>query len=312
MTGAPTADQPPAPFVLFPDHPDAADPQVAGSKMGRLAALARAGLTVPAGFVVTVAAWRAQQEAGGPGAPMPGAVAEAVTQAYARLGVDVFELAPVTAVRSSAPAEDGRQASFAGMLATHLGVIGAPGVLDAVRRCWASADEPAALAYRARLDPAMRALPMAVGVLELVPARICGVAFSAHPVTGDRDRMVIEASWGWGEAVVQGLVTPDHVELDAHDGRVLRYDVAAKHVVSALDLARGAVVPQPMPAHLVHAPTVDDAALTAVRDAVLRVQGQLGHPVDVEWVLPRGWCPGAPVVVVQARPITGLPGTVGG
>ncbi len=238
------------------------------------------------------------------------AVAEAITTAYAELSLRRLEVNVPTAVRSSAVDEDGARASYAGMLDSYLGVCGTGRVLDAVRRCWASAFAVRAVAYRDRHDGGAAevsptpAMPMAVGVLELVPARASGVAFSAHPVTGSPDRGVIEASWGWGEAVVQGLVTPDHVEVDTEDGRILRYDVAVKTVVSAFDHAAGRVVQVPMPVDLVHRRVLDEEEVAAVLDAVRRIEALYRRPVDVEWVLPRDRRPGDPVVVVQARPIT--------
>jgi pyruvate,water dikinase len=145
---------------------------------------------------------------------------------------------------------------------------------------------------------------MAVGVIELVNARASGVAFSIHPVTGKRDRMVIEGSWGWGEAVVQGRVTPDHIEVGKSDRRVLCYDVAHKAVVSAFDYEQGCVVECEMPKRLREEPILDDEQVAAVVDAVLHIEQHYGHPVDVEWVLDRHRRPGEPICVVQTRPET--------
>jgi pyruvate, water dikinase len=145
---------------------------------------------------------------------------------------------------------------------------------------------------------------MAVGVIELIHARASGVAFSAHPVTGKTDRVVIETSWGWGEAVVQGLVTPDHAEVGKADGRVLKYQVADKTVVSAFDYAVGRVIETEMPARLVSRRVLDEEQIAAITDAVLAVERHYGYPVDVEWVLDRHRREGEPVCVVQARPVT--------
>ena len=140
------------------------------------------------------------------------------------------------------PVEFLSTASFAGIFDTYLGVSGPDRVLNAVRQCWASLFSTRAVACRLRAGTHHRDMPMAVGVIELIHARASGVAFSAHPVTGKTDRIVIETSWGWGEAVVQGLVTPDHIEVGKADGRVLKYQVADKTVVSAFDYAVGRVV----------------------------------------------------------------------
>ena len=145
---------------------------------------------------------------------------------------------------------------------------------------------------------------MAVGVLELIRAQASGVAFSACPVTGKTDRVVIGTNWGWGEAVVTGLVTPDHVEVGKADGRTLCYRVAAKKVISAFDRAAGRVVETDMPARLVDHRVLDDEQVAAVVGAVLTVERYYGYPVDAEWVLDRYRRAGEPVCIVQARPVT--------
>jgi pyruvate,water dikinase len=309
---------------------------VCGAKMGRLAELLRAGVTLPKGFTVTVDAYRWHcAQAGldeaidaalaglGSGAT-PGEIEAAartaraeltsremdpglavlIAEAYEELSSRCFDINVPTAVRSSAIGEDSGTASFAGIFDTYLGVSGKDRVLDAVRQCWASLFSPRAVAYRLRAGTHHRDMPMAVGVIELIHARASGVAFSAHPVTGKTDRIVIETSWGWGEAVVQGLVTPDHIEVGKADGRVLSHQVAAKKVVSAFDYAAGRVIETDMPDRLVDRQVLDDEQIAAVVDAVLAVERHYGYPVDVEWVLDRHRRPGDPVCVVQARPVT--------
>ena len=224
--------------------------------------------------------------------------------AYEELSSRCFDINVPTAVRSSAIGEDSGTASFAGIFDTYLGVSGRDRVLAAVRQCWASLFSVRAVAYRLRAGAQHRDMPMAVGVIELIHARASGVAFSAHPVTGKTDRIVIETSWGWGEAVVQGLVTPDHIEVGKADGRVLSHQVATKKVVSAFDYAAGQVIEIDMPARLVDRQVLDDEQIAAVVDAVLAVERHYGYPVDVEWVLDRHRRAGEPVCVVQARPVT--------
>ena len=309
---------------------------VCGAKMGRLAELFRAGVSLPKGFTVTVEAFRrhwhhagldevADAVLGGLGAEAGPAEIEAaagairaelagrdlgadlaalIGDAYEELSSRCFEINVPTAVRSSAIGEDSGTASFAGIFDTYLGVSGQDRVLDAVRACWASLFNTRAVAYRLRAGTHHRDMPMAVGVIELIHARASGVAFSAHPVTGKTDRVVIETSWGWGEAVVQGLVTPDHVEVGKADGRVLKYQVADKTVVSAFDYAVGRVIETEMPARLVSRRVLDEEQIAAITDAVLAVERHYGYPVDVEWVLDRHRREGEPVCVVQARPVT--------
>ena len=309
---------------------------ICGAKMGRLAELLPSGVTLPKGFTVTVDAYRRHcAETGldqaidaafaglgpqsGPGEieaaaqtardamtsrELDAGLAALISDAYEELSARCFDVNVPTAVRSSAIGEDSGTASFAGIFDTYLGVSGQDRVLAAIRRCWASLFSTRAVTYRLRAGTSHRDMPMAVGVIELIHARASGVAFSVHPVTGKTDRIVIETSWGWGEAVVQGLVTPDHIEVGKADGRILSHQVAAKKVVSAFDYAAGQVVEIDMPARLVDRQVLDDEQVAAVVDAVLAVERHYGYPVDVEWVLDRHRRPGDPVCVVQARPVT--------
>ena len=307
-----------------------------GAKMGRLAELFQAGVNLPQGFTVTVEAYRRHWEQSGlaevadtalagldaeagsadveaaaaavraevSGRELSADLAALIGDAYEELCSRCFEINVPAAVRSSAIGEDSGTASFAGIFDSYLGVSGADRVLDAVRDCWASLFNARAVAYRLRAGLHYADMPMAVGVVELIHARASGVAFSAHPVTGKTDRVVIETNWGWGEAVVQGLVTPDHIEIGKADGRILKYQVADKTVVSAFDYAAGRVVETEMPARLVSQRVLDDEQISAITDAVLAVERHYGYPVDVEWVLDRHRREGEPVCVVQARPVT--------
>lgn len=306
----------------------------AGAKLARLGELRSLGLSVPEGFVVTTEAFRifadsldefvarhlatiddaddlakvesvsATIRRAFEATPIPPHVAAQIAEAYEELSDRCRDLNVPTAVRSSAVDEDTDSASFAGQFETYLGVAGVDRVLDAVRRCWAGTFTPRALSYRLRRGIDDAATSMAVGVVELVHARASGVTFTIHPVSGKKDRVVVECSWGWGEAVVQGLVTPDHVEVGKTDRRVLEYRVATKEMVSMFDYARGEVVEGPMPERFRDRRVLDDEEITAVVDAALRIEDHYGYPVDVEWVISRHRRPGDPISVVQARPET--------
>ncbi|MFF9123599.1 PEP/pyruvate-binding domain-containing protein [Streptomyces sp. NPDC014889] len=327
---------------------DTAEPgavtSAAGPKMGSLAELGRAGFGVPRAFAVTTAAYTSHVGASGLDAladqvlagvrdphrqqaletasarirkafedvDVIGPVAAAVAECYGELCHRSSHPRVPVAVRSSATGEDSAGASFAGVFDSYLGVSGAGRVVEAVRSCWASLFNERAISYRLAHGLSHRETPMGVGVVELVDARSSGVAFSAHPVTGKHDRMVIEANWGWGEAVVQGLVTPDCVEVGKDDRRVLRHEVATKEFVSAFDDRAGRVVEMPMPEGLRNRAVLDEEQIGCVVDVVLGVERHYGHPVDVEWVIDRDRAPGGQVTIVQARPITFQPrsGTV--
>ncbi len=141
-----------------------------------------------------------------------------------RCGVE----SPAVAVRSSAAEEDGHTASFAGQHQTCLNVKGAENVLAAIRSCYASASSRRALAYRRCLGLSERRTRTAVLVQQLVVSDVSVVAFSADPVTGRQDEVVINASWGLGESLVGGRVTPDIYRVRKADMRVVSREVSDK------------------------------------------------------------------------------------
>ncbi|MHA6618819.1 PEP/pyruvate-binding domain-containing protein [Pseudonocardia sp. DLS-67] len=256
-----------------------------GGKAANLGELIAAGFPVPPGFAVTTAAYAGvaadldldlshpQRAAGAlAAAELPTPVAEAVRAAYTGLGVDV----PV-AVRSSATAEDLPWASFAGQQDTYLNVVGADAVLDAVRRCWASLWSERAVSYRETQGIDHGDVQIAVVVQRMVDAQVAGVLFTADPVTGTRDRAVIDASPGLGEAVVSGAVNPDHIVVDA--GGVEQV-----------------VVTDPA------GPCLTEAQATVLADVGRRVEAHFGAPQDIEWALDGG----GELWLTQARPITTL------
>lgn len=264
----------------------------AGPKMGRLGELIRQGIDVPSGFVVTPTAYQLSGEG------MSEALAAEIAGAYKRLcgGTDK----PVV-VRSSAVDEDGAKASFAGIYESFLGIRGSEQVVEAVEACWAGLHSERAVAYRERLGSIHPDPAMAVGVMLMVPARCSGVAFTVDPVTGRDDRLVIEGSWGFGEPVVQGVVTPDRIEV-ADDGRVLRYETGDKKIALVYNEDRRMQhVELPTDRARTAALTTDEAVGLAER---VRAVADLVHqPVDCEWVIDeegRVW-------IVQWRSVTALP-----
>jgi pyruvate,water dikinase len=252
-----------------------------GLSLGRMAA---AGLPVPPGFCVTTAAHRRLRGRTPHDDP---ALAATLADAYRRLG------GGAVAVRSSATAEDGDAASFAGQQETVLGVRGEVAVADAVARCWASLDSERAVAYRRRQGVAGEGLAMAVVVQRLVPGEVAGVLFTRDPLDPEGRRMLVEASWGLGESVVSGRVTPDRFHLDRDTGAVRDRHVAAKVVEVTPDGER------PVPADRRDVACLDDARLAELAGLGRRVEEFYGAPRDVEWAWAEGqfW-------LLQARPIT--------
>ncbi|MFC5823773.1 PEP/pyruvate-binding domain-containing protein [Nonomuraea insulae] len=295
--------------AVLPLDDTTADLATAGGKGASLARLTRAGLPVPGGFHITTGAYRAfvagfQDEilraaAADPGLipslfeahDLPGELAEEILRAYKTLGDDV----PV-AVRSSATAEDLPDMSFAGQQDTYLNIRG-DALLDAVRRCWASLWNARAIAYRDQNGVPHDDVALAVVVQELVDADAAGIMFTADPITGDRDDTVINASWGLGEAIVGGQVTPDTIVVSG--GAVTSSRLGDKQVMTVRTEA--GTEERPVPEELRGAAVLDDAQAEALAGLGARIQDLYGTPMDVEWARRDG-----AFAIVQARPITGV------
>jgi len=188
------------------------DRQRVGGKAANLGELLAAGLPVPCGFCVTTTAFdRFRASDGGTlaEAPVPKAVRDAVLSVWRELGE-----AKSVAVRSSATVEDGREQSFAGQFESVLNVRGAEALLDAVKSCWLSLFSKRALAYLARQQIPVEKVKMAVLVQEMVEAERAGVVFTADPLTGATDRLVVEYVSGLGDSLVQGMVQPERIVID--------------------------------------------------------------------------------------------------
>ncbi|MEU9830161.1 PEP/pyruvate-binding domain-containing protein [Streptosporangium sp. NPDC048047] len=303
---------------VIPLSDDAADLATAGGKGASLARLVRAGLPVPGGFCVTTGAYRDFVSRGGlheeimravadlpadraarriaelfASREVPGETAAEILAAHAKLGDDV----PV-AVRSSATAEDLPGMSFAGQQDTYLNVR-AGGLVAAVARCWASLWTERAIAYRTGQGVPHDDVALAVVVQELVPADAAGVMFTADPVSGVRDRIVVNASWGLGEAVVGGQVTPDTVVVDRSTGEVAEEHVADKAVMTVR--TAGGTREEPVPDDLRRRPVLDRALAVRLARLGEEIEELYGTPMDVEWALHDGT-----LHILQARPVTGL------
>lgn len=304
----------------------------AGGKGANLGELTRAGLPVPPGFVVTTAAYQAvlaasglharvaerlrglaaqdlaalqsaSDEIGGwiAAAPVPGSIRSAIGRAYAELSQRVAPAgaaAPV-AVRSSATAEDLPSASFAGQQETFLYVRGEAALLEHIRRCWASLWTAQAISYRAGMGFGHEAVSLAVVVQAMAPADVAGVMFTANPVSGRHDEIMISASYGLGEFVVSGSVTPDTFVI-APDGSTRARTLGAKEqrIVPNGAGTRSEPVPEQLRARFCLTAR-DLAALAALAG---RVQSHYGAPQDTEWALSDG-----KLFLLQARPITAMP-----
>src|ERR671921_491591 len=300
------------------------DAERGGGKGATLGELFAAGLDVPPGFCVTTAAYRRiLVEAGLAGAiekvlrnvraddpgsaeaasaritalfedlPLPDDLTQEILAAYRALG------APPVAVRSSATTEDLPGASFAGQQATLLNVRREDELLDAVRRCWGSLWSARAIAYRERQGFRHDRAAIAVVVQRLVPAEVSGVLFTANPVTGARDEIVINAALGLGEAIVGGLTTPDSFTLDRTTLAVRERQTGRQEVETVL--TEHGTTERPLDPERTIQPALADAQLVQLAEIGMNVEQHFGSPQDIEWAYAGGrfW-------VLQARPITNL------
>lgn len=306
------------------------DVALVGGKGANLGEMTRAGLPVPPGFCVgadayreftasvetIVTQWLSEMQMDNPddvelksarirefliAQPIPIDIASAIQATYAELQNQVkgnLGTLPV-AVRSSATAEDLPDASFAGQQDTYLNIRGDDVLLEHVKRCWASLWTARAIMYRHRQGYAHDKVALAVVVQAMIESEVSGILFTANPVNQHLDEMVLNASWGLGEAIVSGLANPDTWILGS-DGEILERDIASKDV--AIEYAadggtREVVVP------------LDKQAISSLDDTQVRALAALGEhvarhyarPMDIEWTYAR-----ETFYLLQARPITTL------
>jgi phosphoenolpyruvate synthase/pyruvate phosphate dikinase len=225
---------------------------------------------------------------------LPDELSAAVAEAAARLRLRAGPL-ELLAVRSSAPEEDGARSSFAGLHETELG-IRPGGVPGALRKCWASLWTGAASAYRARRGRRLTDASMAVIVQALIPAQASAVVFTANPLTGATDELVIHATHGLGVTLVDGEVTPDAVALKKDDLAVIWHTFGDQHLRVDPRRAGGLIRSH----ELRRTPVLRVEQCRQLAELALEVEQRLAVPVDIEAALGDRW------YLIQARPITAL------
>jgi pyruvate, water dikinase len=285
-------------------HGQCHDCVLLGGKASNLCHLA-AEHKVPPGFCLTAdafdRAWTNRPVADEGSAPLslPSELYDELVQAYHRLGEHCGVATPSVAVRSSALDEDGADASFAGQHETYLNVVGAEAVAEAVARCWTSVHSPRALAYRRQQGLAPDNVRIAVLVQQLVPADVSSVVFSANPVTGSRDEVMINASWGLGESIVGGTVTPDTYVVRKVDMSIVSRQIAEKRQMTVM--VPGGTREVDVPRFLRTQPTLKEDQVVEMARLGVALEVRMGHPVDMECA----WHDGK-LYLLQCRPITTL------
>jgi len=312
--------------ILWFDEVDKEDVALVGGKGANLGEMAQAGFPVPRGFVVTSRAYfnfleenklksKIDQELkfvdiNKPEtfnevsqrikklilqSRFPPLLAREIIQNYLKLGGLISSA--LVAIRSSATAEDLPTASFAGQQATFLNVKGEANVVKKIQECWASLFEPRAIFYREEKGFDHFKVGIAVPVQEMIPAEVSGVMFTVDPITNQKNRIVIEAIWGLGEYLVQGIVNPDIYVLDKNNLEILSKKIEKQTIqlIKVGSLNKKTVVSR----RLRLKRKLNDKQIKELAQIGKKIHHHYFYPQDIEWVLYK-----KRFYIVQARPVT--------
>ncbi|CAI1491961.1 MULTISPECIES: phosphoenolpyruvate synthase [Thermococcus] len=240
--------------------------------------------------------------------PMPEEIAKEIEDAYKKLSQRFGKDAVYVAVRSSATAEDLPEASFAGQQETYLDVYGVDDVIDKVKKCWASLWTARATFYRAKQGFDHSKVYLSAVVQKMVNSEKSGVMFTANPVTNDRNEIMINASWGLGEAVVSGSVTPDEYIVEKGTWKIKEKFIAKKEVmvVRNPETGKGTVyvkVAEYLGPEWVEKQVLTDEQIVEVAKLGAKIEEHYGWPQDIEWAYDKD---DGKLYIVQSRPITTL------
>lgn len=300
------------------------DVALAGGKGASLGEMTRAGIPVPPGFVVLTPAFQRFVEENrladdlreplkkfDPHQPEAAEViSEQIRNAMMKaemqhdLAAEILRnfktlKAKFVAVRSSATAEDTGKTSWAGELDSYLNTT-EQDLLENVKQCWSSLFTPRALHYRAEHGLLQTDIAVAVVVQAMVNSEVSGIVFTAHPVTKDRDMMVIEASFGLGEAIVQGMITPDTYIVNKKDMTIFDTNIGtqSKKIVrnerghnETIELSEEEGSKRVLP----------ESVILDIAKLAMRIEQHYGHHQDIEFAHEAG-----KTYIVQSRPITTL------
>lgn len=307
------------------------DISIAGGKGANLGELTQAGIPVPPGFVITSETYdhfmnetgiygevlsildsidvhdtkKLQQSAEKikgiiTGVEVPEDIKTLILEAYNALCQKIGEEDVYVAIRSSATAEDLPEASFAGQQDTFLNIKGSKNIIDFVRKCWASLFEARAIFYREENNFEHSKVYIAVVVQQMVDSEKSGVMFTVNPSTGE-EVTVIEASWGLGEAVVSGSVTPDNYIVEKSNNEIISKIVSEKNTMFCKDPEKGETIQQDVPSDLKNKQVLSEEEIIKLTNMGKRIQSHYQSPQDTEWGIV-----GDDLFMLQSRPITTL------
>ena len=308
------------------------DANIAGGKGASLGEMTQAGIPVPPGFVIlseaferfleetdlnveidsilhtvkpeemhTVEGASEKIQALILAAKMPEDIKQEIQTFFAELD------AKYVAVRSSATAEDSASAAWAGQLDSFLNTT-EDTLLENVQHCWASLFTPRAIFYRFEKELHQTKISVAVVVQKMVESEVSGIAFSVHPVTEDRNQLIIEAGYGLGEAIVSGSVTPDSYVVEKEPRRIIDTNVStqtrALYRVDGRGPSTGsgqANVWRDIAEPQASSQVLTETQILELSELILKIENHYGFPCDIEWAFAQG-----AFYIVQSRPITTL------
>lgn len=266
-----------------------------GGKGASLGEMIKAGIPVPPGFVILTEAYQKffNHE-------IPLEVKKEILRTFDLLNTERVS------VRSSAVAEDSSQASWAGQLETYLNVS-RENLIDKIRECWNSVKSERALAYAGQQDLSQDELIMAVVVQKMIESHASGVMFTANPITKDTDEIMIEAGFGLGEMLVQGLITPDNFIVDKKNLEIKSRDIQTQETMLVFQEGENEQSSSPnkeipVPDDKKDEQAVSDEIIKKLAELALKIENHYGEPQDIEWAVDGN----LNIWILQSRPITTL------
>jgi len=321
-------------YVLGFEEITKASLPVVGGKNASLGEMLRAGIRVPPGFAVTTRSYVEFITEAGAGeeiskilaavnpddvtslddastqirklidkAPMPPAIANAISEAYALLSKKCQSKELPVAVRSSATAEDLPGASFAGQQDTFLWVRGIEEVLEKTKSCMSSLFTARAISYRIKKGFPHEKVLISVGVQKIVDAKAAGVMFTLNPLNGDPSKVVIEGSWGLGETVVSGQVNPDKFVVDKIVFEINERIVSPKTIECKYEAGKG-VIHCDVPRAQQNISCLEDKEIIALVKVAKQIEDHYGCGQDIEWAIEKDKPFPSNIFILQSRPET--------
>ncbi|HZY93994.1 MAG TPA: phosphoenolpyruvate synthase [Candidatus Bathyarchaeia archaeon] len=311
------------------------DVHIVGGKCANLGELTAKGVTVPPGFAVTAGAFKrfltetriseiiskTLNNSNGPRDPkqyevasqeirqiiesvdMPDDIANEIRNAYRQLGQKTQNDLVKVAVRSSATSEDLPDASFAGQQDTYLNINGEDQIVHYVQKCWSSLYTPRAIFYREEKGFPHDKVLISVGVQKMVDSKVSGVVFTLDPVNGDPSKIILESTWGLGEALVGGMVRPDRFIVDKGTLQIIQKEIVPKTIEYVPNHKTGLTMQATVPAERRNSPSLNDDQVVELARLARSIEDHYQTPQDIEFAIDRE-SSGTGLYVVQTRPET--------